>query len=92
MLQCIIIALAIFLLLKIISLPIRLIWKLAINTACGFACLVAVNLLGPYTGVLFDLNLVTAPRTRRPCPVADRGAQWAVAREAEPRVGARPDF
>ncbi len=60
MLQCIIIALAIFLLLKIISLPIRLIWKLAINTACGFACLVAVNLLGPYTGVLFDLNLVTA--------------------------------
>ena len=49
MLQCIIIALAIFLLLKIISLPIRLIWKLAINTACGFACLVAVNLLGPYT-------------------------------------------
>ncbi len=60
MLQCIIIALAIFLLLKIISLPIRLIWKLVINTACGFACLVAVNLLGPYTGVLFDLNLVTA--------------------------------
>ena len=60
MLQCIIIALAIFLLLKIISLPIRLIWKLGITPAGGFACLVAVPLLGPYTGVLFDLNLVTA--------------------------------
>lgn len=60
MLQCIFIGLAIFLLLKIISLPIRLIWKLAINTACGFLCLLAVNLLAPYTGVLFDLNLVTA--------------------------------
>ena len=83
MLQCIIIALAIFLLLKIISLPIRLIWKLVINTACGFACLVAVNLLGPYTGVLFDLNLVTAAIVGflgLPGDVAHRTAQDALIR------------
>ena len=41
-------------------LPIRLIWKLAINTGCGFAILLVLNWLSPYTGVLFDLNFLTS--------------------------------
>lgn len=60
LLKSIILAAVVFVLLKIISLPIRLIWKLLINTGCGFLCLIILNLLSAYTGVLFDLNVVTA--------------------------------
>ena len=59
-LKFLVIALAVWGLLKIISLPIRLIWKLAINTGCGFAILLVLNWLSPYTGVLFDLNFLTS--------------------------------
>ena len=59
-LKVIIIAIVVLVLLKIISLPIRLLWKLLINTACGLVMLVLVNLLAPLTGVTFDLNFVTA--------------------------------
>ena len=50
-LKVIIIAIVVLVLLKIISLPIRLLWKLLINTACGLVMLVLVNLLAPLTGV-----------------------------------------
>ena len=60
LLELIIAAAAIWLLLKIISLPIRLIWKLALNTGCGFAILMGLNWLTPYTGVSFEENIVTA--------------------------------
>ena len=60
LLEIIIAAVAIWLLLKIISLPIKLIWKLAINTGCGFLILMGLNWLTPYTGISFQENLVTA--------------------------------
>ena len=60
LLRILIIAALILILLKVIELPIRLLWRILINTLCGFVCLILVNLLAPYTGVLFSLNLVTA--------------------------------
>ena len=60
LLELIIVVLAVWLLLKIISLPIRLIWKLALNTGCGFLILMGLNWLAPYTGISFEENLVTA--------------------------------
>ena len=58
--KIILIAVLVLILLKVISLPIRALWRILINTACGFVCLILVNLLTPFTGVLFSLNLVTA--------------------------------
>ena len=60
LLEIIVVILAIWLLIKIIRLPIKLIWKLALNTGCGFAILMGLNWLSPYTGFSFDVNLVTA--------------------------------
>lgn len=60
LLEILIAVLAIWLLLKIISLPVKLIWKLVLNTASGFLILVGLNWLAPYTGVSFQENLVTA--------------------------------
>ena len=60
LLKILIIAVLILILRKVIELPIRLLWKGLINTLCGLICLILVNLLAPYTGVLFSLNPVTA--------------------------------
>lgn len=51
---------AAWLLLKIIALPIRLIWKLLLNTGCGFLVLMGLNWLAPYTGISFEENLLSA--------------------------------
>jgi inhibitor of the pro-sigma K processing machinery len=53
-------ALVIFVLLKILSAPIRLIFKLLINTAVGFALLFLVNLIGSNFGFTLEMNLVNA--------------------------------
>ena len=53
-------ALVIFALLKILSAPIRLILKLLINTAVGFALLFLVNLIGSYFGFSLEMNLLNA--------------------------------
>ena len=52
--------LVIFALLKILSAPIRLIFKLLINTAVGFALLFLVNLIGSYFGFSLEMNLLNA--------------------------------
>lgn len=53
-------ALMLFGLIRVIMLPIRIIWKLLINSACGFACLWILNGIAPFTGILFPINAVTA--------------------------------
>ncbi len=53
-------AFLIFLLLKIITKPMKLIFKLLINTACGFVCLFLLNALAGITGYVFTVNFVTA--------------------------------
>ena len=52
-------ALFIFLLLRVIALPIRWFWKLSINSACGFLCLWLLNTVTAFTGIYFPINWVT---------------------------------
>ena len=52
-------ALFIFLLLRVIALPIRWFWKLSINSACGFLCLWLLNSVTAFTGIYFPINWVT---------------------------------
>ena len=47
-------------LIRIISAPIKLIFKLLINTAVGFALLFLVNLIGSNFGFTLEMNLVNA--------------------------------
>ena len=49
-----------FLLIRLMSLPIRLIWKLLINSGCGFLCLWLMNSISGFTGIWFPINAVTA--------------------------------
>ena len=53
-------ALVIFVLIKILSAPIRLIFKLLINAAVGFVLLFLVNLIGSHFGFSLEMNLVNA--------------------------------
>ena len=52
-------ALFIFLLLRVIALPIRWFWKLSINSACGFLCLWLLNSVTAFTGSYFPIKWVT---------------------------------
>ena len=47
-------------LIRVMLLPIRLIWKILINSACGFLCLWLLNWISGFTGVYFPVNFVTA--------------------------------
>ena len=49
---------AVFLLVRLLSTPLRWFWKLCINTLCGAVLLGLVNLLAPLTGLYIA---VTAP-------------------------------
>ncbi len=40
--------------------PIRIILKLALNTALGFAGLIALDLFGAYIGISLGVNLINA--------------------------------
>lgn len=44
---------------RLLFTPIRLLWKLLLNSACGFACLWLLNTLSGFTGILFPINAVT---------------------------------
>ncbi len=46
-------------LIRIMLIPMKLIWKLLINTLCGFLCLWLLNTIAGFTGVYFPINLVT---------------------------------
>ena len=52
--------LLLFITLRVILLPVKLAWKLLLNSACGFVCLWMVNALAPYTGLFLPINAVTA--------------------------------
>lgn len=53
-------AILIFLLIKIITKPMRLVFKLLLNTACGFLCLILLNALAGITGYVFEVSFLTA--------------------------------
>ena len=50
----------IFLFIKVLMTPMKLIFKLLLNTGCGFVCLFLLNLLSGFTGIVFELNFITA--------------------------------
>ena len=52
--------LLVFLLLRIIALPVRLGVKILVNSACGFACLWLLNWIAGFTGIFFPINPITA--------------------------------
>lgn len=45
--------------LRVMLLPLRWFWKLAIHSGCGFLCLWLLNTVAPYTGLLIPINAVT---------------------------------
>lgn len=53
-------AILVFLLIKLITKPMRLIFKLLLNTACGFLCLILLNALAVITGYVFEVSFLTA--------------------------------
>ena len=50
----------IFVLVKLISAPIRWIFKLLINALCGFVVLFLVNFFGQYFGITLEMNVFNA--------------------------------
>lgn len=52
-------ALMAIVLVRFLILPIRLAFKLAIHSACGFFCLWMLNMAAAFTGIFFPINAVT---------------------------------
>jgi pro-sigmaK processing inhibitor BofA len=46
-------------LVRLLLLPLKWIFRLGIYSGCGFLCLWLLNTAAPYTGVLFPINAVT---------------------------------
>lgn len=45
--------------LRLLLLPMKLIWKIAVNSLFGFLCLWLLNLVSGITGIFFPINAVT---------------------------------
>lgn len=56
----ILIVLAVMLVFKLFSLPIRLVFRILINTAAGFALLLLFNYIGMYLGLSIGINIINA--------------------------------
>ena len=50
---------AIFVIRLLLS-QVKLIWKLAVNSISGFICLWLLNLASGLTGIVFEINFITA--------------------------------
>ena len=46
-------------LVRLLLLPLKLGFKLAIHSGCGFLCLWLLNSISAFTGILFPVNAVT---------------------------------
>ena len=46
-------------LVRLLLLPMKFIFKLLVNSACGFACLWLLNSIAGFTGIFFPINAVT---------------------------------
>lgn len=56
----ILIVLAVMLVFKLFSLPIRLVFRILINTAAGFVLLLIFNYIGMYLGLSIGINIINA--------------------------------
>ena len=45
---------------KLLFSQMKLIWKIAVNSLSGFVCLWLLNLISGFTGIVFEINFVTA--------------------------------
>lgn len=46
-------------LVRLLLMPMRLIFKLGLHAGCGFLCLWLLNTLSGFTGIFFPINAVT---------------------------------
>ncbi len=53
-------AIIVMLVMKIISLPVKLVFKLLINTACGIVILFVIDVLSVYTGIWIEPTIPAA--------------------------------
>ena len=47
-------------LIRLLLLPMKLIFKVGIHSGCGFLCLWLLNSISGFTGIFFPINAVTA--------------------------------
>lgn len=52
-------ALLTLILVRLLSAPIRLVFKLLIHSGCGLLCLWLLNTVSGFTGIYFPINAVT---------------------------------
>lgn len=53
-------AIIVMLVMKIISLPVKLVFKLLINTGCGIVILFVIDVLSVYTGIWIEPTIPAA--------------------------------
>ena len=46
-------------LVRLLLLPLRFLWKLGIHSSCGFLCLWLLNTVSVFTGIAFPMNAAT---------------------------------
>lgn len=51
--------LTLLVLFRLMAAPIRLLWKVLLNTLCGFAALIVLGVLGSMSGITLGVNLIT---------------------------------
>lgn len=52
-------ALVAVILVRLLLLPLKFVFKIAVHSGCGFLCLWLLNTAAPVTGILFPINAVT---------------------------------
>ena len=52
-------ALLAVILIRLLLLPVKFVFKIGIHAGCGFACLWLLNTIAPFTGIAFPINAVT---------------------------------
>lgn len=52
-------ALMTLILFRLFWMPVRLLYKLTVNSACGFLCLWLLNTVSGFTGIYLPINAVT---------------------------------
>lgn len=52
-------ALLALVLVRLLLMPMKLVFKLLVHSGCGFVCLWLLNSISAFTGILFPINAVT---------------------------------
>lgn len=47
------------LLVRLLLIPMKVLFRIGIHSGCGFLCLWLLNSISPFTGILFPINAVT---------------------------------